>query len=65
MGDAVEWLAGAGYERAVLWVLDSNTRARVFYEREGWSLARAIKVEPIGGVDVTHVRYEKNPLAAV
>ena len=62
MGASVDWFTESGYARALLWVLDTNKRARDFYEREGWSLARAIKVEPIGGVDITHVRYEKDPL---
>ena len=62
MGTSVAWFLDSGFPRALLWVLDSNERARTFYEREGWSLARAIKVEPIGGVDITHVRYEKDPL---
>ena len=29
-------LRGAGFDRATLWVLASNARARRFYEREGW-----------------------------
>jgi ribosomal protein S18 acetylase RimI-like enzyme len=30
-------LRDAGYERATLWVLASNDRARRFYERHGWA----------------------------
>lgn len=48
-----------GYGRALLWVLDSNTRAREFYERQSWKLATPIKIEEIGGVQITEVRYEK------
>lgn len=48
-----------GFERALLWVLDANTRARDFYERQDWKLASPIKIEEIGGVQVTEVRYEK------
>jgi ribosomal protein S18 acetylase RimI-like enzyme len=54
----------AGHQKALLWVLDGNTRARAFYERQGWSLGKPIRIEAIGGVDVTEVRYEK-PLAPV
>ncbi len=53
-------LAGAGYLQALLWVLIGNTRARAFYERQGWALGRSIRVESIGGADVTEVRYEKS-----
>jgi GNAT superfamily N-acetyltransferase len=57
-------LAGAGHRRALLWVLDGNIRARAFYERQGWSLGKPLRIEAIGGQDVTEVRYEK-PLAPV
>lgn len=52
-------LRGEGFERVLLWVLDANTRAREFYERQGWSTGRGIKIEEIGGVQITEVRYEK------
>ena len=35
---AVEHLTEGGHERAVLWVLRDNPRARRFYERAGWVL---------------------------
>jgi GNAT superfamily N-acetyltransferase len=54
----------AGHHRALLWVLEGNARARSFYERQGWSLGKPIRIEAIGGADVTEVRYEK-PLAPV
>jgi GNAT superfamily N-acetyltransferase len=57
-------LAEAGHQRALLWVLDGNTRARSFYERQGWHLGKPIRIEAIGGSDVTQVRYEK-PLTPV
>lgn len=37
MAAAVEWLRNAGFREAVLWVLDSNARARRFYELAGWT----------------------------
>ena len=52
-------LADAGFERALLWVLDGNLRGRRFYERQGWSLGAPFRIESIGGADVTEVRYEK------
>ncbi|HEX7247394.1 MAG TPA: GNAT family N-acetyltransferase [Actinomycetota bacterium] len=33
----VEAMRAAGSQRASLWVLESNARARRFYEREGWT----------------------------
>jgi GNAT superfamily N-acetyltransferase len=52
-------LARAGFDRALLWVLDRNSRGRRFYEREGWALGAPFRVERIGAADVTEVRYEK------
>jgi ribosomal protein S18 acetylase RimI-like enzyme len=53
-------LSEAGEERALLWVLDTNRRARAFYERQGWVLAKPIRIEKFGEYDVTEVRYEKS-----
>ncbi len=53
-------LSGAGHERALLWVLEGNTRARTFYQRHGWALGKPIRIENIGGADLTEVRYEKS-----
>ena len=36
-------LAELGFDRALLWVLEANDQARVFYERQGWSLGRPIR----------------------
>lgn len=52
-------LADLGFDRVLLWVLEGNDRARRFYERQGWSLGRPVKLEEIGGTKVTEVRYEK------
>ncbi len=52
-------LAGLGHERACLWVLEANARGRRFYERQGWAVGKPIRVEEIGGVQVTELRYEK------
>lgn len=52
-------LARRGFTSAVLWVLQTNTRARQFYERQGWRRSKPIRIEEIGGVQVTELRYEK------
>lgn len=46
------------YANAVLWVLESNTRARRFYEGAGWSLDGGIKIENLpDGAGLREVRY--------
>ena len=64
MAASVEWLQEQGYQRAMLMVLENNPRARTFYERQGWSLGKRIRIENIGGRDLSEVRYEKDPLDA-
>lgn len=51
-------LRDMGHERALLWVLSDNHRARRFYERQGWRVGKPIRVEEIGGTQVTEIRYE-------
>ncbi len=46
-----------GYDEATLWVLESNDRARRFYEAAGWRTDGAIKVDRIGDRQVREVRY--------
>lgn len=47
------------FKEATLWVLDSNARARAFYERHGWQLDGAVKRETIDGTDMAVVRYRR------
>ncbi|WP_329057576.1 GNAT family N-acetyltransferase [Amycolatopsis sp. NBC_01480] len=49
----------ATFTTATLWVLSTNTRARLFYERAGWSPDNRTKVETIanGTVTLDEVRY--------
>lgn len=58
LGAAESSLRDAGFERALLWVLEANVRGRDFYERQGWKRGKPIRIEEIGGVQVTEVRYE-------
>ena len=56
MADALPALARVG-DRAVLWVLEANARARRFYERGGWAPDGATRTEPMGGEPVLMIRY--------
>jgi len=56
MLDALPTLARFG-DRAVLWVLAANDRARRFYERGGWAADGVTRTEPIGGEPVAQLRY--------
>jgi ribosomal protein S18 acetylase RimI-like enzyme len=50
----------AGYSDAILYVLDDNSRARRFYEREGWALDGGTKRDEFLGLEVTELRYRRN-----
>jgi GNAT superfamily N-acetyltransferase len=46
------------HANAVLWVLESNLRARLFYERAGWTLDGGTKLENLpDGTELREVRY--------
>jgi|SRR5688572_14694662 ribosomal protein S18 acetylase RimI-like enzyme len=59
MEASVERLGGAGFARAVLWVLEANGRARAFYEREGWVADGGASTATYGGVPLTALRYAR------
>jgi ribosomal protein S18 acetylase RimI-like enzyme len=52
-------LAEDGHHEAVLWVLVSNSRARLFYEATGWACDAAVKTEDMFGTSVTETRYRR------
>ena len=54
---ALPQLAEIGGERAVLWVLEANDRARRFYDQGGWTPDGSTRVEPISGEPVPQLRY--------
>lgn len=56
MIDALAALPAYG-DRAVLWVLDGNARARTFYERGGWSFDGTTRDAPMGGEMTRQLRY--------
>jgi len=52
MQEGLKQLKKLGYEKATLWVLTSNIKARRFYESKGWRLDGKIKVDPRDGFDL-------------
>ena len=59
MEHATTQLGELGGERAVLWVLEGNDRARRFYDKGGWRPDGTTRVEAIGGQPVPQLRYSK------
>ena len=59
MASAEKRLA-AEWDAALLWVLEENPRARVFYERAGWAPDGVRKAEERFGVRAPEVRYRKD-----
>jgi GNAT superfamily N-acetyltransferase len=57
---AVGRLTELGYEQATLWVLDSNARARRFYEAAGFHADGAVKDDDSRGFPLREVRYRKD-----
>jgi ribosomal protein S18 acetylase RimI-like enzyme len=60
MNAALGRLAEAGFTEATLWVLDSNVRARRFYEAGGWSADGVLKSDESRGFPIMEVRYRKS-----
>ena len=60
MEAALGCLAEAGFGQAILWVLDSNVRARRFYEAGGWLADGTAKGDDSFGVPMTEVRYRRS-----
>jgi GNAT superfamily N-acetyltransferase len=59
MAAASDGLRDAGFEHAVLWVLESNERTRRFYAHHGWEPDGRAKVEAFGDVDLHELRYHR------
>jgi ribosomal protein S18 acetylase RimI-like enzyme len=60
MAAALDRLSEAGFDQVILWVLDSNVRARRFYEAGGWLADGAAKRDDSFGVPVTEMRYRRS-----
>lgn len=58
MVKSLDWMRSDGFTAAMLWVLDTNTVGRDFYERGGWRLDTATKMDDsFGGEPLHEVRY--------
>ncbi|HEV3472131.1 MAG TPA: GNAT family N-acetyltransferase [Actinomycetota bacterium] len=57
--EATDRLKAAGFTSAMLWVLETNTRTRRFYEAAGWELDGGTKSEKLGPATVREVRYRR------
>jgi RimJ/RimL family protein N-acetyltransferase len=55
----LERLTEAGYDRAVVWMLSTNTRAARFYERQDWRRDGRLRVQQFGGAVVIDHRWER------
>lgn len=60
MSTALARMAASGYSQATLWVLDTNARARRFYERCGWTQDGAARYNDSYSFPLSDVRYRKN-----
>jgi RimJ/RimL family protein N-acetyltransferase len=59
MTAALTHLASLGYDEVTLWVLDTNTRARRFYEAAGFRPDGAIKIDDSRAFRLQEVRYRR------
>lgn len=59
MHSALAALREAGFSQATLWVLETNQRARRFYESTGWDPDGAAKVEQRDGFQLHELRYRR------
>jgi len=59
MAAALTHLARLGYEQVTLWVLETNARARRFYEAAGFCSDGAVKIDDSLGFSLQEVRYRR------
>ena len=60
MSEAMRTLQSWGCRVAIVWVLDTNARARRFYEAAGWYADGAEKVDESRGFSLREVRYRSS-----
>lgn len=57
MEHALTVLKNDGYDKATLWVLDTNEKTRRFYEKKGWVVEGKTKVDKRDDFDLHETRY--------
>ena len=62
LDNSVSWLNEQGFDRVYLWALESNTRARRFYEHSGFVQTQDTLQCDIAGITVTDIRYVRGLL---
>jgi GNAT superfamily N-acetyltransferase len=56
---ALSAFSDAAFDEATAWVLDTNSRARRFYEAAGWHADGAVKQDGRRGLVLNEVRYRR------
>jgi hypothetical protein len=64
MDAALLHLVEAKFNELTLWVLDSNVRARRFYEAGGWATDGVRKTDESRGFPIAQVRYRRSLLSS-
>jgi ribosomal protein S18 acetylase RimI-like enzyme len=59
MAATLDALADAGFQRAVLWVLPTNDRARRFYEKHGWAADGSAREITMATATIPEIRYAR------
>ncbi len=57
LNKCIEELKSLGYDKLLLWVLEDNSRARTFYEKNGFVCSDEYLNDRIGGKDLREVMY--------
>lgn len=55
--EGLSFLKTEGFEKATLWVLDTNEKARTWYESKDWKVEGKTKVDDRGDVQLHEIRY--------
>jgi RimJ/RimL family protein N-acetyltransferase len=55
--ESLGFLKKAGFKKVTLWVLDTNEKARRWYESKGWTIEGKTKIDDRGDVRLHEVRY--------
>lgn len=56
---ALDSLRKSGYEKVVVWVLESNLKAQRFYEMRGWTTEGIVRTEERQAVTLKEVQYTR------